>query len=80
MTYTLTDIVRQIRLRTAATPALNTYEMDDQTPSRREVVSLSANIQYAVFEMEKRLVLWMFVAVSSCSLAMALLVYGLQHL
>ncbi len=80
MTYTLTDIVRHIRFRTAATPALNTYEMDDQTPSRREVVSLSADIQYAVFELEKRLVLWMFVAVSSCSLAMALLVYGLQHL
>ncbi len=37
MTYTLTDIVRHIRLRTTATPALNTYEMDDQTPSRREV-------------------------------------------
>ena len=49
MTYTLTDIVRHIRLRTAATPALNTYEMDDQPPSRREVVSLSADIQYAVF-------------------------------
>ena len=54
-----------------ATPALNTYEMDDQTPSRREVVSLSAYIQYAVFELEKRLVLWMFVAAFRMTLYLA---------
>ena len=80
MSYTLIDIVRLIGRPTTTSPALNTYELDDQTPSRREVVSLSADLHHAILELEKRLVLWIFITLSACSLATALFVYGLQHL
>ena len=80
MAYTLADLVRLTARRNAVSPALTRYEMDDAFPSRREVVSLSADIQYAVLDMEKRLVLWMLVAMSACTLMTAFAVYGLLHL